>query len=321
MIDEYVLIPDVFDAASYSHREYIDMCLPHLKDALYNEALVRDLCGGSWSNWCSTPERIQSSHRLAKELLRKLKARNRLRAFPKQSQSSPQDSRQWCEDALRSHRVAPLSGIIASDQTKRGFTTEPLVASIEKLSSCAWWQARSCSAILERKTESYLSALSRVLACSNSLMFIDPNLEPSNNYSEFFRLLEPLKDRIPAPQVELHRSHCLGDGPRRKVPRDAEEGRKLFVPLFAPLDRELKRFGLNVGVFFWQDFHARYLISDLIGIVAEAGFDTTRDAQKTTWARLSSGDRDSIQREFDPDVRPRDLKFRFDIGKRSETER
>jgi hypothetical protein len=318
MIGEYALIPDVFDATCYSRPEYIDMCLPHLKAALYNEAIIRDLSDGEWSNWCSTPERMNSSHRLTKELLRKLKSRNRLHPFPRQSRSCPDDPQEWCDEALRSHVASRLSGIIASDQMKTGFLAEPLVASIEKLSGCPWWQSRSCSAILERSTQSFLSALWRILACANSLMFIDPNLNPTNkNYSDFFRLLEPLKDRSPVPLVELHRSHCLGDGRDRKVPRDAEEGRALFLPLFAPLDRELKRLGLKAEVFFWQDFHARYLITDLIGILAEAGFDVTRDAQKTTWARVSSADRDKIQRDFER----QDFKFRFEIGGRSGTER
>ncbi len=310
MIDEYALIPDIFDPACYSQSSYIDMCLPHLKEALFNEAIVRDLGDGDWSRWCSDPERLKASHRLAGEILRKLEHRNRLHRFPKQFRSSPTDAEGWCKEALRSHRNSPLSGIMSSDQTKRIFSSEPLVASIEKLPGCQWWQSRSCSALLERTTESYLTALSRILKCANSLMFIDPNVDPTKkNYSEFFRLLAPLKDRRPAPMVEVHRSFCLGDGPGRKL-LNKEQGRELF----RPLDKELQSLGLNAEVFFWQDFHARYLITDLLGIVAEAGFDKTEGRQSTTWARLSSADRDTIQAEFDPDDRPRDLKFRVRIG-------
>jgi hypothetical protein len=84
--------------------------------------------------------------------------------------------------------------------------------------------------------------------------------------------------------------------------------------LFGPLDRQMKSHELQADVFFWKDFHARYLITDLVGVLAETGFDTTNDAQRTTWARLSSADRDTIQADFDPGVRPQDLKFRFRIG-------
>ncbi|WP_295399676.1 hypothetical protein [uncultured Thiocystis sp.] len=309
MIDEYVLTPDVFDRSSYSRPDYIDMCLPYLKDVLYNDALVRDLRDGDWSKWCSEPTRLGSSHRLAKEILRKLKQRNRLRSFPRQSSGSSPNAVDWCQEALASHLKSPLTGVIVTYSEKRNFNAEPMIASIEKLPGCNWWQARSCSAMLERTTESFLGALQKILDCANSLMFIDPNLDPTNNYSEFFRLLEPLQRRMPRPRIELHRSFCLGDGRHRRIlsqPQGTE--------LFKPLDEKLKFFGLRAEVHFWQDFHARFLITDLIGILAEAGFDTTLTKQRTTWARLSSVDRDKIQRDFDPAVRPGDLKFQFPIG-------
>jgi hypothetical protein len=309
MIEEYALTPDVFDRSSYSQPDYIDMCLPYLKDALFNEALVRDLCDGDWSRWCNDRDRLRSSHRLAKEILRKLKDRNRLRSFPRQSTGSPVNAVDWCTEALSSHRKSPLSGIITTDSTKQNFKADPMIASIEKLPGCNWWQARSCSAVLERTTESFLTALEKILDCANSLMFIDPNLDPSSNYNEFFRLLEPLQERRPIPQIELHRSFCLGDGPQRRI-LSQSQGMKLFQPL----DAKLQPLGLHADVYFWQDFHARYLITDLLCILAEAGFDTTWTKQKTTWARLSSADRDNIQRDFDPAVRSMALKFQFPIG-------
>lgn len=249
MIDEYALIPDIFDPASYSQAGYIDMCLPHLKGALYNEAIVRDLCDGDWSDWCSKPDRITSSHRLAGEILRKLKTRNRLRRFPRQLNCTPSTSDEWCREAIQGHGVEQLSGIIASEQTKRAYGKDMLVASVEKLTGCDWWQSRSCSALLQRTTDSYLKATAKLAVCANSLMFIDPNLDPSNNYAEFYQLLVPLRHRRPAPLVELHRSFCLGDGPNRKL-LDEVMGRELF----GPLDREMKSRGLQADVFSGETF-------------------------------------------------------------------
>ena len=46
--------------------------------------------------------------------------------------------------------------------------------------------------------------------------------------------------------------------------------------------------GLNAEVFIWDDFHDRYLISNLIGILIPNGFDVTTDPNDTTtWTRFS----------------------------------
>lgn len=311
MIEEYALIPDVFDAAAYSKPDYIEMCLPHLKEALYQEAIIRDLGDGQWSAYCFS--RCSSLHRLAKEILRKLKSRNRLHVVPLESPSDPVDAAGWCQEAIRSHTASPLSGVIAAEQTKQRFAKESLVASIERLTACTWWQDRSCSVLMERRTEAFLQALHRILQCANSLMFIDPNLDPASpNYGEFYRLLVPIAERRPVPSVEVHRSFCLGDGPARTFPSENDWRQR-----FAPLSNQLEAVGLTAEVFLWQDFHARYLIADLIGVVAKAGFDVTNAPELTTWARLGRNDRDGIQRQFAPETRPSDLKFRFRIGAES----
>ncbi len=67
MIEEYALVPDIFDAIAYSNPDRIEMCLPHLKEALYQEALVRDLADGQWSRYCL--ENAGRLHKLAKEIL------------------------------------------------------------------------------------------------------------------------------------------------------------------------------------------------------------------------------------------------------------
>lgn len=51
MLDEFVLVPDIFDPAAYSNPAFIEMCLPH-STAAPAEALVRDLRDGGWSRFC-----------------------------------------------------------------------------------------------------------------------------------------------------------------------------------------------------------------------------------------------------------------------------
>ncbi|WP_295428140.1 hypothetical protein [uncultured Thiodictyon sp.] len=311
MIDEYALIPDVFDPSAYSNPDRIEMCLPHLREALYREAVIRDLGNGHWSAYCLSRDQSGTArfHRLAAELLRKLASGNRLHPFRQMSATEPSDSEGWCREALQTHTESRLTGVIAAHRSKQQFSDD-IVGSIERLTSCEWWQSRSCSILLDRKTDAYLDTLRTLLQCANSFIFIDPNLDPtSNNYSEFHRLLSPLARRKPPPRIELHRSFCLGDGKARTFPKEPEWRQR-----FRSLDDELQRLGLSAEVYFWQDFHARYLITDLIGLVAEAGFDATATPNDlTTWARLGRDDRNRIQGLYDPTNVGR-LKYHFRIG-------
>ena len=90
-----------------------------------------------------------------------------------------------------SHRRAPrcCQGALRRGQ-QTGFRHSPRlataqlnpreeVACIEKLTGSLWWQRRSPSVTVDRKIARYLQVLDRVLRHSNSLMFIDPNLDPS----------------------------------------------------------------------------------------------------------------------------------------------
>ena len=87
ILDEYALIPDIFDPAAYSKPELIEAYLPFLKEPLLQEGIVRDLCDGGWRQFC-----IQNSsglHRLSKEIIRKLAQGNRLRRYPRQLGTGP----------------------------------------------------------------------------------------------------------------------------------------------------------------------------------------------------------------------------------------
>ena len=308
MLDEYVLVPDIFDPAAYSNPAFIEMCLPHLKEPLLQEALVRDLRDGGWSRFCL--EHSGNLHRLGKEILRKLQGNNRLRRFPSQPGATPTSAQHWCQESLSAHGIEPLTGIIAAHATKQQFAQSE-VASIEKLTGTTWWQRRSPSVTVDRKTDGYLKVLSRALMQANSLMFIDPNLDPnSHNYREFHRLLMPLASRAIKPRIEIHRSFCRGDGPARAFPTQAD-----WKASFMSLGNTLQSLNLTMEVFLWDDFHERYLITDIIGVSVPAGFDITgKPDDWSTWGRLGREDKDKIQRLFDPAARSGSLKWRFSIG-------
>lgn len=306
MLEEYAIVPDVFDPAAYSNTAFIEMCLPHLKEPLLQEALVRDLCGGGWSQFCMANS--GSLHRLCKEIIRKLAQNNRLRRFPQHNGTTPSSAFEWCQEGINTSAADALTGIIAGHNTKQDFAQKE-VASIEKLTGTPWWQCRSPSVTVDRKTAEYLRVLHLVLMQSNSLMFIDPNLDPSsNNYREFIQLFAPLARRAIKPRIEIHRSFCKGDGPARTYPDEAA-----WRAAYASFSNSLALHNLTAEVFFWDDFHDRYLIADVIGISAPAGFDVTAKMNDlSTWGRLGREDKDTVQRLFDPAARkPRSS---FSIG-------
>lgn len=310
MLNEYVLIPDIFDSSSYTVPELCDFCLQNLKEPLLQEALVRDLSNGQWSTYING--QITTWHFRAKELIRKLINQNRLRKSSSIESNIPLNSIEWCKEAVRSDQMEPLSGIIAPFYVVKHFPNESKVAPIEKIQNTLWWKSRSPSVRLNRNTNDYLRHLRLVLGHANSLMFIDPHLNPNRpNYREFTKLLLAAKREKVDPLIEIHRVSYEGSGTKRKFPSNQDWLKNFHTGLAD----QLSQLGLSVEVFIWDDFHDRYLITDIIGISLPYGFDVTNNPKsKTTWTRLGREDRDDIQREFDPVSTQHTLKFRFSIG-------
>jgi hypothetical protein len=140
-------------------------------------------------------------------------------------------------------------------------------------------------------------------------MFIDPNLDPDRpNYREFDKLLAPFALRPVKPLIEIHRSICDGDGPSREFHSEAEWKQK-----FTNLSQQLRQQSLTAEVFGWDDFHDRYLITDVIGIQVPAGFDVSRNVNElpTSWARLGRDGKEEFQRKFDPAMRSPRWRFKI----------
>lgn len=308
MLDEFVIVPDVFDSGSYKHPDACDSSLRWLKLALLESGIVRDLRDGDWSKFCV--EHAAELHQSTKELLKKLRSNNRLRSFDAQLEAAPTDPGGWLEEGLASAAIEPVVGLVAA-HASASRTRDERVGSIETLPSVNWWRNRSPSRLLARSNAGHLEALGPILRQARSLMFIDPNLDPAKgNYRRFEELLMPLRNRRDPPLVELHRSSALGDGPERSFPAPDEWRQR-----FDTLHQRLVTAGLGAEVFLWVDFHDRFLVSDLIGLNTSAGFDVTGDPRQTvTWTRLGIVDKEKVQRDFDPSVRADALRCRFQIG-------
>lgn len=296
LLAEYALTPDVFDVTSYSSEEVCGLHLQTLKEVLLHEGLVRDLRDGAWAKVFLATGRPW--HLRGKELLKKLVSQKRLVQASPAGTQTPASDPDWCNEALASHGLQPLSGIVATDATAAPHAGTPVVSAVGKLTSAAWWTARSPSLRLTRTFAEYDKALELLLRHSNSLMFVDPHIDPSKTrrYGDLLRLLAKLSARKVKPLIEIHRVAWYGAGTDKspKIPQ-------VVAALQPALDATAKATGLSFEVFLWDDFHDRYLVSDLLGISLPYGFGTTTAPNVfTTWTRLGRADRDAVQREFDP---------------------
>lgn len=313
MLAEYALIPDIFIEACYSSPELCRHLIGSLKEPILNEALVRNLREGNWYRHVTGADITLSP--MAKELLTKLVKQNRLRKAVSALSDAPDSYDAWCNEAIASHGMYsdyPLTGIIASRDLKSSFKDNPLVESIERLSSAIWWIQRSPSLRLRRQTDDYIKHLRLILNHANSLMFIDPHIDPTRtSYVEFIKLFQAIEKRDIPPLIEIHRRCCEESGPnKRTVLKDEWERR--FGGQFK---QALNAVGLSAEIFIWDDLHDRHLITDLIGIQLQYGFDisTRNPDQITTWGRLGRNDRDGIQREFDKTSTEHTLQYTFKI--------
>ncbi len=307
----YAITPDVFDVNSYSTEDEYRVCLGTIREAMRNEGLVRDLRDGAWSDLLHEEGR----HRWGRELLKKMAKQGRLLRCRPVLPGPPADDLGWCAEALATEDLWPFDGgVITTESVKKVYSADSRVARIDRLASARWWASRSPSVRLGRRlAEDYERHLGPVLRFSNSLMFIDPHLDPTQRrYGSFGTLLQRAGNRVPAPQIEIHRVCYEGSGPGRRLPM--REDHDYFRRAFRVLAGPLRDAGLGAEVFIWSDFHDRYLLSNLVGISLPNGFDVSGAAGvATTWTRLGGEDRDDVQREFDPDARPDALVDRFAV--------
>ncbi|WP_138505223.1 hypothetical protein [Nostoc sp. PA-18-2419] len=137
-------------------------------------------------------------------------------------------------------------------------------------------------------------------------MFIDPYLDPvKHSYREFNKLLAAIINPDEPPVIEIHMCYLADSISTSQYEEDFR--RKLLSVI--------NQAGLTVEVFVWDKLHDRYLISNLMGINLNNGFDVSDNPKEmTTWSRLGRADRDDIQREFDPASKRHKLQHRFTVS-------
>jgi hypothetical protein len=310
MFVEYALVPDIFDASSYQPPELGALCLQMLRPIALDEALVRDLRGGEWGQYIQDWLRNAPTtcHPKAKELLKKIKVQKRLRSVAFCSPNKPQCHADWCEEAIDSCSHEELAGIVASEALARQYRQNPIVTSIDKLSNDDWMKKRSATVELRKQSSDYLRHLKLLLNHANSILFIDPYLDPIDpKYQEFhFFLDEAAKRTDLTPQIEIHVATKGSD----REGLGLSEWRTRFQTLSGSATTDL-----DIEIFLWKYFHDRYIISDMGGIGLSNGLDVIPDPNATaTWSRLSRDLRDSVQSNFSENSAKYQLLHRFSLN-------
>lgn len=312
MLSEFAIVPQVFGVPAPEEMALHESSMAQLNELLLNYGLVRNLRGGQWKERLSQiPGGLSVRGRMLIEVLCKS---GRLREAECTPLPPPDSADDWLSEARRSHMDSPRDRrlmAILSPHVLALEQNDPLVVSTDRIHEAPWWQKRSCSLRLDRTTADYLRCLRPVFLHSNSIMFVDPNLDPTKpNYAEFADLLALQAGSNPRIHLEIHRS-C----------KDGKEypSRNEWIERFQELTRVLARGRSCIDVFVWDDFHDRYLISNLLGLSVPNGFDVCTDPEKfslrTTWTRLSRPDADEVQRFFDSAHQPKRLRWPpFRIG-------
>lgn len=275
------------------------------------DGLVADLQEGKWSEFVYSQQASGGLHLKAKELLKKLRENNRLRLRSCCDVAVCEADPEWLSEAARSHELEAFQGIITSHVTYRDGLNGSHIQSIERIHLSSWWSERSHSRVLTRSAQDYLDLLTPILRQGNSLMFIDPHIDPNKpRYQTIPQMLSIALNRGPArpkTRIEIHRVCYEERGMDRSFPTESD-----WVQRFHSNGWNQHSF----EVFIWDNFHDRYLISDLCGVQLGAGFDAgvVPVSETTTWTRLDREVRDRIQREFDPVSGIHRLRYRFIVG-------
>ena len=237
-----------------------------------------------------------------KDIVKALHTQGRLIKFQCCGADAPRNDQAWCAEALASHEVSALTGVIVTESVKRKYVDKPLVQRIDHLGDPAhgddadWWNARGPSVRLDRKLEEYRKHLGPILRYAKSLDLIDPHLDPAKHRWDGVKyLLEAAGGREPQPTIRLHRVCWVKDQGGRRI----LDHKRIEDVFHWWLDNLLRAANLKTKVMIWDDFRDRCLLSNLMGISLPHGFDTSRRARDlTTWSRLAQPDVEDLRREF-----------------------
>lgn len=313
MLREFAFSPDVFFPAAFGVRtaegEFIPaenhghLALASLWKGIERFGVIRDLAGGGWGR--ALDNRREDLHARSRELLKKLRLDGRIVPTAAYMAASPAAEMDWLAEALASHIAEPeIAQFFGTDEfcsSVKAADHQQLPRGISKIPFCSPFSGGGCSIKVARNVVAYINALRPLIKYSRSLMFIDPYLDlQAANYQDFLVLLKDIATINPSVDIELHRQIRPVHGGQIRSAGDWKQSFDQVLTADPVLDN------LNIKVFIWDEFHDRYIVSNLMGISVPYGFDTTKKVEATRWSMLSPQDANDVRVEFtegDPQFR------------------
>jgi hypothetical protein len=316
MLSEYALTPDIFSSSAHGSPELAEARLQILKPIVLEEAVVRNLRAGEWWTYIQAWTRTEDCHRKAKELLKQIGKTRRLRDVRhlRIGDIQPNTPEEWLLEALISHEDEVLTGIITLPELAQQspYQNNEIIARIDRLTNQDWQDKRDHMIRISKQTSTYRKHLKLLFKCANSIMFIDPYLDPSqSHYREFDYLLDLIKN--PETRIEIHLA-AKGIGRDDNIDRNTLTLQN-WKNRFKALVPTLKTNTLEVQIFIWEYFHDRYIITDLMGINLSSGLDVSPNSP-VDWSRLPKRLLDQTQVDFNPNSSAYSLKFSFTLSEK-----
>lgn len=305
MLHEFALSPDVFFSSAFGVKTDLGAFIPgethgqlaltSLWKGIERFGVIRDLSNGKWGR--ALDGRQVDLHPRSRELLKKLRLNGRVVLAAAQMAGFPTAEGDWLAEALASHAAEPkITQFFGTDEfcaSLKAADHKDLPRGISKMPFCLPFSGGGCSIKVKRNIDAYIDVLRPLIKYSRSLMFIDPYLDLSApNYKDFLNLLQTIASINPGADIELHRQIKPAHGGQI---RTASAWKQSFDQVISA-DPDLKK--LSIKVFIWDEFHDRYLVSNLMGISVPYGFDTTKKDEATRWSMLSSQDANDVREEF-----------------------
>jgi len=305
MLHEFAFSPDVFFPSAFGIKtdqgafipgeDHGHLALSSLWKGIERFGVIRDLSNGKWGR--ALDDRREDLHVRSRELLKKLRSNGRVVPAPAHMARSPVAEGDWLAEALASHIAEPeITQFFGTDEfcgSLKAAEHQHLPRGISKIPFCSPFSGGGCSTKVDRNVGAYVDALRTLIKYSRSLMFIDPYLDlQATNYQDFLILLKKIASINPGVDIELHRQIKPAYGGQL---RSAGNWKKSFDQVLSA-DPVLKN--LTIKVFIWDEFHDRYLVSNLMGISVPYGFDTTKKVESTRWSMLSPQDANDVREEF-----------------------
>jgi len=295
-LPEYAVLPEVLEAngelCSGQLRSLYQMCL--------RDGLVRNLHKGKWRQ--DLVQKMTALSPVAREVLEYLIKNGRLISCRNGLPSAPQSSKEWCREAIESHKQhRELRAIFAERSTTVQFPEEPLVLATDDPFERGDFRPDE-SAELRFHVDDYREYLGPLIKVAREICFIDPYINPNHAHYRhgFLEILKLATDNPNRPPIEIHRMSEYeprrGNQPARELCLEKD-----WEPIFTDWRRQLRNWKLKVDVHIWSKFGSRYFLTNHAGLSAGKGFksDSTKK-ERHHWSSLKRQHRDSVRLDFNP---------------------